>query len=144
MAYHSAAPWVLLLGISAAGGALAQGVQPQPQVARQASQEWQTMTRMELERQFAGPLRDTIIQRWRDPSDGTICYVYLPITAAHSNPTETGFVQYGANNIGSISCMSAAETKATASPAPPSNAARPVVSPSRTVPTPLPIVPERR
>jgi hypothetical protein len=42
---------------------------------------------MQLERQFAGPLQDTIIQRWRDPVDGTICYIYLPITAQHSPPT---------------------------------------------------------
>jgi hypothetical protein len=33
------------------------------------------------------------------------CYIYLPITVAHSAPTPDGFVQYGANIIGSISCM---------------------------------------
>jgi hypothetical protein len=49
-------------------------------------------------------LQDTVIQRWRDPVDGTICYVYLPITAPHTPPTPQGFVQYGANTIGSISC----------------------------------------
>lgn len=59
---------------------------------------------MQLERQFAGPLRDTLIQRWRDPVDGTICYVYLPILGAHSAPTASGYVEYGANTIGSISC----------------------------------------
>jgi hypothetical protein len=59
---------------------------------------------MQLDRQFSGPLQDTIIQRWRDPVDGTICYIYLPITAQHSPPVATGFVQYGANTIGSISC----------------------------------------
>jgi len=32
------------------------------------------LPRMQLERQFAGPLQDTVIQRWRDPVDGTICY----------------------------------------------------------------------
>ena len=52
------------------------------------------LPRMQLERQFAGPLQDTIIQRWRDPVDGTICYIYLPITAAHSPPTASGYVQY--------------------------------------------------
>ena len=67
--------------------------------------EWRSMPRMELERQFAGPLRDTIIQRLRDPDDGTVCYVYLPITAPHTTPTESGFVQYGPNIIGSISCI---------------------------------------
>jgi hypothetical protein len=69
---------------------------------------------MQLERQFAGPLQDTVIQRWRDPVDGTICYVYLPITAPHTPPTPQGFVQYGANTIGSISC-----SVATPRPAPP-------------------------
>jgi hypothetical protein len=60
---------------------------------------------MQLERQFAGPLEDTIIQRWRDPADGTVCYIYLPITAAHSTPLPSGYVEYGANTIGSISCF---------------------------------------
>jgi len=60
---------------------------------------------MELDRQFAGPLQDTIIQRWRDPADGTICYIYLPITAQHSSPTESGYVQYGPNIIGTMSCL---------------------------------------
>lgn len=73
----------------------------------QQSPQWQNMPRMQLERQFAGPLQDTIIQRWRDPRDGTVCYIYLPITAAHSAPTASGFVEYGANTIGSISCLAA-------------------------------------
>jgi hypothetical protein len=68
---------------------------------------------MQLERQFAGPLQDTIIQRWRDPVDGTVCYIYLPIAAAHTPPTPTGYVQYGANTIGTVSCVAA-----TALPAP--------------------------
>jgi hypothetical protein len=67
--------------------------------------QWQNMPRMEIERQFAGPLRDTIIQRLRDPQDGTVCYIYLPITAPHTMPTGDGFVQYGPNTIGSISCV---------------------------------------
>jgi hypothetical protein len=70
-----------------------------------AAVPWSKLPRMELERQFAGPLQDTIIQRWRDPADGTACYVYLPITAQHSSPTESGYVQYGANIIGTISCV---------------------------------------
>jgi hypothetical protein len=81
-----------------------------PAAAQQPQQpsEWAKLPRMQLERQFAGPLQDTIVQRWRDPVDGTVCYIYLPITAAHSPPTEAGFVQYGANVIGSISCFAAA------------------------------------
>ena len=89
-----------------------------PPIAVQAQQQqpgaWAQLPRMQLERQFAGPLQDTVIQRWRDPVDGTICYVYLPISAPHSPPTPQGFVQYGANSIGSISC-----SVAPARPAPP-------------------------
>jgi hypothetical protein len=81
--------------------------QPQQQPPQQQQQQpvaWNQLPRMLLERQFAGPLQDTIVQRWRDPVDGTICYIYLPITAPHSPPTQSGYVQYGANTIGSISC----------------------------------------
>jgi hypothetical protein len=60
---------------------------------------------MQLQAQYAGPMQDTIIQRLRDPADGTICYLYVPIVVQHSAPTPTGFVQYGANTIGSISCV---------------------------------------
>jgi hypothetical protein len=72
------------------------------------------LPKMQLERQFAGPLQDTVIQRLRDPVDGTICYVYLPISAPHSPTTSTGFVQYGANIIGTINCL----PNVPASPAP--------------------------
>jgi len=80
----------------------------------QESPQWSKLPHMQLQRQFAGPLQDTIVQRWRDPVDGTVCYIYLPITAAHSAPTAAGFVQYGANTIGSISCSVAAEPDAAA------------------------------
>jgi hypothetical protein len=83
---------VTLLGLPAAG--LAKSPVP-----------WSKLPRMQLERQFAGPLQDTIIQRWRDPADGTVCYIYLPITAQHSAPTASGYVQYGPNIIGTISCL---------------------------------------
>ena len=55
--------------------------------------QWEQMSRMQLERQFAGPLRDTIMQRWRDPVDGTVCYVYLPITAQHLPPQPGQYVR---------------------------------------------------
>jgi hypothetical protein len=86
---------------SVIAGALpsAASAQQPPQSARAQ------LPRMQLERQFAGPLQDTVIQRWRDPADGTVCYIYLPITAPHSPPTGSGYVQYGANTIGSISCV---------------------------------------
>ena len=81
--------------------------------------EWSKLPRMQLQRQFAGPLTDTIVQRWRDPVDGTICYIYLPITAIHSKPTDSGYVQYGANSIGSVSCtLGPPESKSSAEPAP--------------------------
>jgi hypothetical protein len=76
-----------------------------PSVAQQQPSQWQQLPRMQLERQYAGPLQDTLIQRWRDPVDGTTCYLYLPVSVQHSPPMATGFVQYGANTIGSISCM---------------------------------------
>ena len=91
---------------------------PSP-AARAQQQPWDQLPRMQLERQFAGPLQDTIIQRWRDPTDGTICYIYLPITAAHTPPTASGYVQYGANTIGSISCIAARPTQGQATPPPP-------------------------
>jgi hypothetical protein len=68
--------------------------------------------RMLLQGQFAGPLAGTVIQRWRDPIDGTICYVYVPMVVQHT-PAPSGYVQYGSNSIGSISCM----TKGTAAAA---------------------------
>ena len=60
--------------------------------------------RLQLEGQFPGPLRDTVVQRWRDPVDGTICYVYLPIAVPHS-AGPPGLVQYGQAAIGSLSCF---------------------------------------
>lgn len=60
---------------------------------------------MILERQFHGPLKDTVVQRYRDPVDGTVCYVYLPVLVPHAPPAAGGMVQYGANGIGSISCL---------------------------------------
>ena len=54
---------------------------------------------------IAGPLRDTIIQRWRDPIDGSVCFVYLPISAPLLPQPADGYVQYGPSQIGSISCI---------------------------------------
>ncbi len=64
---------------------------------------------MRLERQFAGPLKDTLVQRWRDPVDGTVCYIYLPVAVMHSAPLPNGLVQYGGNSIGSISCFASVQ-----------------------------------
>ena len=41
------------------------------------------LPRMTIQAQYGGPLQDTLIQRLRDPVDGTICYVYLPIVVHH-------------------------------------------------------------
>jgi hypothetical protein len=60
---------------------------------------------MTLEAQFAGPLQDTVVQRWADPDTGATCYIYLPIVVQHSNPLENGMVHYGLNSVGSISCL---------------------------------------
>jgi hypothetical protein len=81
---------------------------PLPAAAQQQQPvEWAKLPRMQLERQFAAPLQDTVIQRWRDSVDGTICYIYLPITVVHSAPTASGYVQYGPNTVGSMSCVAA-------------------------------------
>jgi hypothetical protein len=111
---------------------------PLPAAAQQQQPtEWAKLPRMQLERQFAGPLQDTIIQRLRDPVDGTICYIYLPITAVHSAPTASGYVQYGANTIGSISCVAAAARprppapKGNAAPVPPPGPPAPLSAPPR-------------
>ena len=87
---------------------------------------WEKMPRMLLQQQYAGPLKDTTIQRWRDPETNLICYVYLPFTAAHSPPSASSYVQYGPNVIGSISCVSPppAATRPTAA-AKPGPAAKP-------------------
>src|SRR4051794_22590316 len=105
-------PWMAATAIMLPLAAFAQqppqpAPQPVPQqqpAPVQPSNDWEKLPRMQLERQFAGPLKDTIIQRWRDPTDGAICYIYLPISAPHSPPTQPGFVQYGGNIIGTLSC----------------------------------------
>lgn len=105
-----------LIGATWPWAALAQQQPAQaPPQQFQQSGEWAKLPKMVLERQFAGPLQDTVIQRLRDPVDGTICYLYLPISAPHSPTTATGFVQYGSNIIGSINCVPAP----TVAPAPP-------------------------
>jgi hypothetical protein len=101
----------LLFAAVSSHGAMAQQSAPASPPAEQQFQqspEWSKLPRMQIERQFAGPLQDTVIQRLRDPVDGTVCYLYLPISVAHSPATATGFVQYGPNTIGTINCVPAA------------------------------------
>ena len=87
----------LMLPVFAFGQAKAQQASPQ---------NWEGFPTMTLELVFRGPLRDTIIQRWRDPVNSIICYVYVPISAplVAAQPG-SAFVQYGPNTIGSISCV---------------------------------------
>jgi hypothetical protein len=103
--------------------------------------DWSKMPRMQLERQFAGPLRDTIIQRWRDPEDGTVCMIYLPINAPHSPQQQSGYVQYGAATIGSISCFAGAApapAAARTTSAPPAAAVVPAAVPAAKTAAPAP------
>jgi hypothetical protein len=105
----------------------------QAQAQQPGTQGWDALPLMNLEQVYRGPLRDTVIQRWRDPMNSIICYIYLPISAplAASQPG-SAFVQYGPNTIGSISCMNPtqlvqlAPTQQQAAPAPaPPAAAQP-------------------
>jgi hypothetical protein len=111
----------VLVAVICCGPALAQQA-PAQQPAAAPPVTWESMPRMQIEQQFAGPLKDTAIQRWRDPQTNVLCYVYLPFTAAHSAPTATSYVQYGPNSIGSISCVGPQPAAAPAVARPPSPA----------------------
>jgi hypothetical protein len=88
-------------GPAAAGGTQ---VAANGQTPAQPPQGAPQIGRMQLQVQYMGPLRDTVIQRWRDPLDGTVCYIYLPVIVQHG-AGPNNLVQYGANSIGSISCL---------------------------------------
>lgn len=78
-----------------------------PQPAGAAPPRWDSFAPMVLERVFRGPLQDTLVQRWRDPNDGAVCFVYLPISAAAAG--QGSYLIYGPNTIGSISCYAPAQ-----------------------------------
>ena len=59
---------------------------------------------LSLTKQFSGPLQDTTIQRFADPDTGVLCYLYTPYVVSNARD-ESGNIVYGANNIGSISCV---------------------------------------
>jgi hypothetical protein len=101
-----APPLAMLLATTAAVPAQRADVPRQPAAAVAAATRPAPMPTMRLEAQFRGPQQDTVVQRWRDPATNAICYIYLPITVQHSPRTPTGYVQYGANSIGTISCVS--------------------------------------
>jgi hypothetical protein len=67
--------------------------------------EWSKFPTMLLEKVYRGPLRDTIVQRWRDPIDGSVCFLYIPISTPLLPQPAEGYMQYGPNQIGSISCI---------------------------------------
>jgi hypothetical protein len=68
-------------------------------------QDWNSFPTMLLEKIYRGPLRDTIVQRWRDPIDGSVCFLYIPISTPMLPQPAEGYMQYGPNQIGSISCV---------------------------------------
>lgn len=107
------------LGCAAVATA-ASAQQAQPPAPQQPSQQetprWDSLPLMKLEAFYRGPLMDTVIQRWRDPVDGSVCYIYLPISSEHAQTPSSPYVQYGSNQIGSISCF--AQPVAAAPPAP--------------------------
>ena len=102
----AAAAMTLLSGVALAQAPMQQHP-PQQQPPQQQQQQitWEQLPHMQLEGNFAGPLKDTTIQRWRDTSENVVCYIYAPFNAQHSTPTATGYVVYGANQIGTISCV---------------------------------------
>lgn len=67
--------------------------------------EWGSFPTMLLEKIYRGPLRDTVVQRWRDPIDGSVCFLYIPISTPLLPQPAEGYMQYGPNQIGSISCI---------------------------------------
>jgi hypothetical protein len=82
--------------------------QQQQQLPQQQLPTWESFPNMLLERIYRGPLKDTIIERLRDPIDGSVCYVYLPISVPQQ-PEAGGYAQYGAATVGSISCVHTTE-----------------------------------
>ena len=38
------------------------------------------MTHWQLQAQYESLLKDTVIRRWRDPANGMICYIHLPVS----------------------------------------------------------------
>jgi hypothetical protein len=79
----------------------------------QKSNSSRMLSSMVLDAQFAGPFKDTIVQRWIDVSAGAICYLYIPVSvpALPDKPQAASGGEsvrvYGPNGIGSISCIPA-------------------------------------
>jgi len=92
-------------------GIISSGAQAQAQ----AQQSWEELPMMELQGFYRGPMKDTLIQRWRDTETGAICYIYMPIIAQNTPTEGAPYVHYGPNQIGSISCVPALATPPAAS-----------------------------
>jgi len=60
---------------------------------------------VEVNRTFYSLPEAATIERWRDPVDGAVCYIYLPIAVEHQQGPNN-LVQYGSSVIGTISCYS--------------------------------------
>lgn len=92
------------------------------ETSKKVIQEAKSAESFSLEAQFNGPFKDTLIQRWVDDVKGNVCYLYIPVIlperipfinpnnpnnqqnqAQNLNPNKIKI--YGANNIGSISCV---------------------------------------
>lgn len=74
-----------------------------PDSNAQGASAWMNLPTMTVERVFRGPLRDTVVQRLRDPVDGSVCFIYLPMSAAIA--AQGQHLIYGPNSIGSLSCF---------------------------------------
>jgi len=59
---------------------------------------------MALETRYAGPVEGTMVQRWRDPRYGVVCFIYLPMVVRHEHGA-AGPAQYGDRSIGTIHCL---------------------------------------
>lgn len=78
---------------------------------------WASLPSMQVEAYYRAPLADTMIQRLRDPIDGSVCFLYVPIEAQHSRRGTSGYVSYGSNTIGSLSCFPNPESASRPPPA---------------------------
>ena len=61
-----------------------------------------------LDGQYAGPFKDTVVQRWVDRITGNVCYLYIPVVVPglpNSGTTPGQPRVYGPNGIGTISCV---------------------------------------
>jgi hypothetical protein len=95
-----------------------------PTQVQPAQPTWESFPTMILEKIYRGPLKDTVIQRWRDPIDGSVCYIYLPISVPFV-PNPAAYAQYGASGVGNISCVHTTEVVQLMQPTPSQPAAPP-------------------